>query len=257
MSTSAPRRSATSSTAGSRSTSPSRTRWQVSSGDSSRRVAATSTTFTPCCATLHRANRDAARLLRGERLAGRDHPQSLARVRGRFRHQKRALDGRTRVDNCDAGARGAEAELLEPFDLVGFSYYSTLAVGPEGTFSRLPGRCRRRVRWATHRGAAGLGEVLHRLAEEQPDRPLLIDECGIGTDDDEWRATLPTRVHAPRSRTCHRRRHRRQRLLPLDRGRQLRVAATATTSPFGLFDRDRNARELDRGARLMKRYAHA
>jgi beta-glucosidase len=78
--------------------------------------------------------------------------------------------------------------LRAPFDLIGFSYYTALAVGPEGSFGRYPPDAKvgpmGYAPWS-----AGLGEVLHRLAEEHPDRPILIDECGIGTDDDEWRAS--------------------------------------------------------------------
>jgi beta-glucosidase len=87
----------------------------------------------------------------------------------------------------------------------------------------------------------GLGEVLHRLAEEHPDMPLLVDECGIGTDDDDWRAT-----------------YLRECLDEVDRavadGIDVRgfFHWTAVDNyewlrgysvPFGLFDRDRNARD--------------
>ena len=85
--------------------------------------------------------------------------------------------------------------------------------------------------------SAGLGEVLHRLAEQHPSTPILIDECGIGTDDDDWRAT-----------------YLRECLSEVERavadGIDLRGFFHWTavdnyewlhgyTVPFGLFDRDR------------------
>ena len=36
----------------------------------------------------------------------------------------------------------------------------------------------------------GSGLVLRRLAEELPGRPLLVAECGFGTDDDDWRVEV-------------------------------------------------------------------
>ena len=32
--------------------------------------------------------------------------------------------------------------------------------------------------------------MLHRLAEEVPDKPLLVAEHGVGTTDDEWRYSV-------------------------------------------------------------------
>ena len=89
--------------------------------------------------------------------------------------------------------------------------------------------------------SAGLGEVLDRLAEDHPDRPILIDECGIGTDDDEWRATYLRDVLGEVERA-------------IGDGIDLRgfFQWTAVDNyewlhgydvTFGLFDRDRNARD--------------
>ena len=47
----------------------------------------------------------------------------------------------------------------------------------------------------------GLGIVLRRLHDELPGRPLLICEHGVGTDDDEWRATSCAGVARPWSGT--------------------------------------------------------
>jgi beta-glucosidase len=88
--------------------------------------------------------------------------------------------------------------------------------------------------------SAGLGEVLHRLAEDHPDVPLLIDECGIGTDDDDVRATYLTECLGEAERA-------------LSDGIDLRGFFHWTavdnyewllgyTVPFGLFDRERNPR---------------
>ena len=77
-------------------------------------------------------------------------------------------------------------DLRDSCDLVGFSYYSALGVARDGSFVPYP-----RDRRATALGYApwpeGLGLVLRRLEEELPDRPVLIGELGLGTDDDGWR----------------------------------------------------------------------
>lgn len=79
-------------------------------------------------------------------------------------------------------------DMAGSFDLVGFSYYFGMTlfaddvgpypadarVGPMG-FAPWP---------------EGLGIVLRRLAEELPGRALLVAECGVGTDDDEWRTEV-------------------------------------------------------------------
>jgi len=89
--------------------------------------------------------------------------------------------------------------------------------------------------------SAGLGEVLHRLADEHPNTPILIDECGIGTDDDEWRASYLRECLDEVNRA-------------LADGIDLRgfFHWTAVDNyewlhgysvPFGLMDRDRNVRD--------------
>ena len=186
---------------------------------------------------LHNANAHAARLLRGTGApvatihnlspiyAADSTPESRARA--------------SRVEEVMWHSWSA-AELLEPFDLIGFSYYSAFAVAADGRFENYPADAKAGpmgyAPWS-----AGLGEVLHRLAEEHPNTPILIDECGIGTEDDEWRAT-----------------YLRECLDEVDRalsdGIDLRGFFHWTavdnyewlhgyTVPFGLIDRDRNVRD--------------
>lgn len=83
-------------------------------------------------------------------------------------------------------------DMAGSFDLIGFSYYQ--GFGVRADLSTVPHPAGARTGplgyapWAD-----GLREVLERLAEELPDRPLVIAECGLGTptdaDDDEWRAS--------------------------------------------------------------------
>jgi beta-glucosidase len=83
-------------------------------------------------------------------------------------------------------------DMAGSFDLIGFSYYNALAVGPDLEVTPYPdGERVGPLGYAPW--AEGLGAVLRRLAEELPGRPLLVTECGLGTptrdDDDDWRAT--------------------------------------------------------------------
>lgn len=91
-----------------------------------------------------------------------------------------ALPGRGAVEVPD---------LRECADLIGFSYYSAHAVTRELSFSPYPSGARvgpmGYAPWSE-----GLGLVLRRLAEELPDRPLLVCEHGVGTDDDAWRSEV-------------------------------------------------------------------
>ena len=185
---------------------------------------------------LHAANAHAARLLRGTGApVATIHnlsPIYAADPSGEAR------DRAARVDEV-MWRSWAAPELLDPFDLLGFSYYSAVAIGADGAFSPYPADAAvgpmGYAPWSS-----GLGEVLHRLAEDHPDKPILIDECGIGTDDDDWRATY--------LRDC---------LDEVDRaladGIDLRGFFHWTavdnyewlhgyTVPFGLFDRERNPR---------------
>lgn len=193
--------------------------------------------FRMALANLHRANADAAHLLRGT-----DAPvatiHNLSPVYATDASPE-ARDRAARVEDV-IWHSWTEQDLLEPFDLIGFSYYSALAVGPSGAFSPYPHDAEvGPMGYAPWSG--GLAEVLHRLADEHPDTPLLIDECGIGTDDDDWRASY--------LRECLDVAHD-----ALADGIDLRgfFHWTAVDNyewlhgysvPFGLFDRDRNPRD--------------
>ena len=131
------------------------------------------------------------------------------------------------------------ADLAGSFDLVGFSYYFARPCTPttSGPIRPTPGS----VPWATRPWPEGLGLVLRRLAEELPGRPLLIDECGFGTDDDEWRTTLLLAVagagRAGPSTTAW-----TSAACSTGPGWTTTSGSFGSTVPFGLFDRDRNAR---------------
>ncbi len=74
-------------------------------------------------------------------------------------------------------------------DLIGFSYYSAHAVTRELGFAPYP-RGARVGPLGYAPWSEGLGLVLRRLHHELPDRPLLIAEHGVGTDDDAWRVDV-------------------------------------------------------------------
>jgi beta-glucosidase len=80
-------------------------------------------------------------------------------------------------------------DLQEACDLVGFSYYAARGVDVEGREVPYPSDARvgpmGYAPWSE-----GLGIVLRRLHDDLPDRPILICEHGIGTDDDEWRCDV-------------------------------------------------------------------
>jgi beta-glucosidase len=125
-------------------------------------------------------------------------------VRGREPREREAAEARaTAIDDGQwCGIRAlADGVLAVPgrapieipdmagsFDYVGFSYYAALSVYAD-SFGPYPADAR-----VGPMGYApwpeGLGIVLRRLADEVPGRPLLVDECGVGTDDDEWRVDL-------------------------------------------------------------------
>jgi beta-glucosidase len=74
-------------------------------------------------------------------------------------------------------------------DIIGFSYYSALAVDGAGGFHPYPGGHRvgplGYAPWSE-----GLGITIRRLAEALPGRPLLVAEHGVGTTDDAWRCDV-------------------------------------------------------------------
>jgi beta-glucosidase len=92
-------------------------------------------------------------------------------------------DGVLRIPGREAVER---PDLAGSFDLLGFSYYSTVGVASGRTVPYPPDRPVSPLGYGIW--AEGLDLVLARLAEELPATPLLVAEFGIGTDDDEERA---------------------------------------------------------------------
>jgi beta-glucosidase len=72
------------------------------------------------------------------------------------------------------------------FDLIGFSYYSTIGVRAGEVVVHPPDAPRSPLGYGIW--ADGLGLVLDRLHFELPGTPILVAEYGIGTDDDTQRA---------------------------------------------------------------------
>jgi len=73
-------------------------------------------------------------------------------------------------------------DLAGAFDLIGFSYYSTIGVRGGALVPHPPEAPRSPLGYGIW--ADGLGLVLERLHRELPTTPLLVAEYGIGTDDD-------------------------------------------------------------------------
>jgi len=111
------------------------------------------------------------------RLVDRVHEVNWDTGLGLFRDGVLRVRGREPVERTD---------LAGCFDLIGFSYYSTVGVR-EGRITVHPPEAPRSPLgygiWAD-----GLGLVLDRLSEVVPGTPLLVAEFGIGTDDDDERA---------------------------------------------------------------------
>ena len=140
---------------------------------------------------------------------------------------------------------------LAHYDYLGFSYYSALGVRGDGSLGPWPvdgtPGPQGYVRWAE-----GFAHVLDRLSSDHPNRPLLISEAGIGTDDDQQRNDYVEAVLAI-ARDA------------ITGGVDLRGIFWWTGVDnyewghgfdvrFGLFDRDRNPKPA---AELAKRYALA
>jgi beta-glucosidase len=93
-------------------------------------------------------------------------------------------DGVLRVPGRDAVRR---ADLSRAFDLVGFSYYATTGFRRGAPATYPDGAARSPLGYGIH--ADGLGLVFDRLHSMLPGTPFLVAEFGIGTDDDEQRAS--------------------------------------------------------------------
>ncbi len=96
---------------------------------------------------------------------------------GLFRDGLLRIPGRTPV---------ARDDLAGAFDLIGFSYYSSVGVRAGQLAVHPPDAPRSPLGYGI--SPDGLGLVLDRLHAVVPTTPLLVAEYGIGTDDDEVRA---------------------------------------------------------------------
>jgi beta-glucosidase len=80
-------------------------------------------------------------------------------------------------------------DFRDAFDMVGFSYYFCSAVSGSMELGPYPAAGKTGpigyVPWAE-----GLGLVLDRIATELPQKPVLICEIGVGTEDDAWRCEI-------------------------------------------------------------------
>ena len=133
---------------------------------------------------MHQAGADAARLLRTPATPDR-HRRGLLPV---FTVEDTAAEPTAVAAQLETiwWDSWADDEQLDHYDYLGFSYYSALGVRGDGSFGR--GRSTARpARRATCRWAEGFAHVLDRLSADHPDRPILISEAGIGTDDDQQR----------------------------------------------------------------------
>jgi beta-glucosidase len=156
-------------------------------------------------------------------------------------------DGVLRVPGLDPVER---PDLAGSFDLIGFSYYSTIGIRAGRLVPYPPAAPVSPLGYGIW--ADGLGLVLGRLHQLLPGTPLLVAEYGIGTDDDAERAAY------------------------LDRGLQVTGEAIARGVDvrgffhwtavdnyewlhgfdvrFGIIDRDRNVRP---SAQVLRREATA
>jgi beta-glucosidase len=140
-------------------------------------------------------------------------------------------------------------EMAGSFDYIGFSYYFAMSVFADGSAGPYPADARTNLMgfapWPE-----GLGIVLRRLESELPGRPLLVAECGVGTDDDSWRTEILDASLQEVARA-------------VDDGVDVRGLFHWTgvdnyewnlgfDLPFGLLDRDRNAKG---SAALARRWA--
>jgi beta-glucosidase len=148
-------------------------------------------------------------------------------------------------------------DVVDTFDYIGFSYYMAQAVYADGNGSYPLDARRGPLGYAPW--SEGLGIVLRRIAEELPGRPILVDECGLGTSatkdsahdaDDEWRVSYLTECLNEVERA-------------IADGIDIRGFFHWTAvdnyewlegydARFGLFDRDRNPKP---SAALARRYA--
>ena len=82
-------------------------------------------------------------------------------------------------------------DLAGSFDLIGFSFYTTVGIREGAMVPYPPDAPVSPLGYGIW--ADGLGQVLDRLHEMVPGTPLLVAEYGIGTDDDDQRAAYLAR----------------------------------------------------------------
>ncbi len=97
-------------------------------------------------------------------------------------------DGILRVPGLEPIER---PDLAGSFDLIGFSFYSTIGIRQGRMVPYPPGAPVSPLGYGIW--ADGLGRVLNRLHEMLPGTPLLVAEYGIGTSDDSERAAYVER----------------------------------------------------------------
>jgi beta-glucosidase len=112
-----------------------------------------------------------------ERLAARAFEVHWASWLGLVRDGRLHIRGRAPVERPD---------LAGCFDLIGFSYYSTMGVAHGRLVPHPDGAPVSPLGYGIW--ADGVGLVIERLNQELPGTPLLVAEYGIGTDDDDQRA---------------------------------------------------------------------
>jgi beta-glucosidase len=134
--------------------------------------------------TVHQAGADAARLLRTPATPTAT-VESLIPI---FKVEDTA-ESAAAADQLESlwWRSWADDAQLDHYDYLGFSYYSALGVRGDGTLGPwppdgVPGP-QGYVRWAE-----GFAHVLDRLSSDHPNRPILISEAGIGTDDEHQRS---------------------------------------------------------------------
>lgn len=112
-----------------------------------------------------------------ERLVDRYYEVHWGAGLGLFRDGVLAVPGRPVVERPD---------LAGSFDMIGFSYYSTLGVSDGRVVAHPPDAPVSPLGYGIW--ADGISLVLDRLHATVPSVPLLIAEFGVGTDDDQVRA---------------------------------------------------------------------
>jgi len=132
------------------------------------------------------------------------------------------------------------ADLAGSGDVIGIAYEGAIAVTAEGAFRPYPPDVAvAESGWAPW--PEGLAVTLRRVADELPGRPVLVSSHGVGTADDEWRGDLLREtvdvLAAARADGIDLRGWFHRSAIDGYEGR------LGFSVPYGLFDRDRNAKD--------------